>query len=428
MEKSVFQFVKFSFLKRLKFVLALLILCVTALTSQAQLFDMLGNPQITLNLVHPPTMGIKVNKIAFAPPTGRCSDQIINDLISDFVNNNVEVIDRNKVESILSQYNYSNGGYIDQATANAIRKSSGAMALVFVRVERCTTQQDKSTGVVNQYDSKAKKNFPVKMFYAKNRAFLKASIQTVDLASGRTFAAQTFDYSPEKVNQSDRGFPEFPADFDVQDIAYRMLVSDVHNMFISWTEAKTLYFYDDKDCGMKAAYQALKSNDLDQAFNLSQQAVETSKNTTGLKDKVLGHVNYNMGMCYMLKYDFDKALEFLREAARLRPGSIVNDAIASCIKQRDLAISWQQIDDAAAKKDARVQARDDRANQKEQANTLTNADIISLTKQKLSKGIIIQKINASKCSFDTSTKALVALKNAGVAEDVISVMMDHSNQ
>ena len=418
----------FSFLKRPRIVLVLLILCMSVLTSKAQLFDMLSNPQITLNLVHPPTMGIKVNKIAFAPPTGRCSDQIINDLISDFVNNNVEVIDRNKVESILSEHNYSNGGYIDQATATAIRKNSGASALVFVRVERCTTQQDKSTGNVNQYDSKTKKNFSVKMFYAKNRAFLKASIQTVDLASGRTFAAQTFDYSPEKVNQSDRGFPEFPSDFDVQDIAYRMLVSDVHNMFISWTEAKTLYFYDDKECGLKAAYQALKSNDLEQAFNLSQQALETSKNTPGTKDKVLGHVNYNMGMCYMLKYDFDKALDYLREAAKLRPGSIVNDAIASCIKQRDLAISWQQIDDAAAKKDARVQARDEKADQKEQAKMFTNADVISLTKQKLSKGIIIQKINASKCNFDTSTKALVALKNAGVSEDVISVMMDRSNQ
>jgi tetratricopeptide (TPR) repeat protein len=418
---------KTSFLKMRRIIMTILIFLTASFTAKAQLFDMLSNPQITINLVHPPTSGLKVNKIAFGPSWGRGSDEIVNELSHDFTNNNIEVVERGNLTRIMADHNLPTRGFIDQAAAKSLGKVLGPAAMVLVKVQRFETQRDKSTANVQQYDSKTKQKYTVKEFYSKTRTFLKATIQTIDLTTGRTFVAQTFEYSPERMNKSTQGFPEFPSDFEVQDVAIKMMAYDVHRMFVTWTEPKTLYFYDDKDFGMKAAYQALKSNDLEQAFALSKQAMETCKNTPGAKEKVLQHVNYNMGMCYMLLGEYDNALDFLRTAAKVKSGSIVNDAIASTLKQRDLASAMQQMDDKASMDADISQKNEENAIQQEEANTLTNASIIELTKSKLSKGIIIQKIRTSKCRFDTSSKALVALKNAGVNEEVITQMMEVSN-
>ncbi len=58
-----------------------------------------------------------------------------------------------------------------------------------------------------------------------------------------------------------------------------------------------------------------------------------------------------------------------------------------------------------------------------QDETLTNADIIDMTRAKLGTELIIQKIQSTKCNFDTKTKSLIALKIAGVDDKVISVML-----
>jgi hypothetical protein len=55
---------------------------------------------------------------------------------------------------------------------------------------------------------------------------------------------------------------------------------------------------------------------------------------------------------------------------------------------------------------------------------LTNSDVVKLVRVKLGDGIIISKIKASDCKFDTSVDALVKLKEAGVSDAVIQAMHD----
>ena len=397
------------------------------LTANAQFFDELSNPKVTLNLTHPPGLGLKITKVAFGPATGDCSDQIIDAVISDFVSNGIEVIDRNNLTTLLAEHNLTLSGYVDKTSAAAIGKILGPSALIFIKVQRCATQQDKLTDKETKTNYETKKKYEVTAFYSRTRAFLKASVQTVDLATGRIFAAQTLDYSPELYNKSYEGYPEFPAEFDVQEKAFQMLVTSVHRMFLPWTEQTELYYYDDKDCGLKLAYQALKAGDVDQAYNLSQQNLETCKNTSGVKDKVLAHAWYNMGMSHMIRYEYDQALEHFREAAKLRPGNIVANAIADCQKAKNLATAMQQIDEKASLEAEKSQQETEKAVQAEMAGTLTNADVIELCQKKLPNALIIQKIKTSKCKFDTSPDALVTLTNAGVTEEIMMVMLEKGN-
>jgi hypothetical protein len=57
---------------------------------------------------------------------------------------------------------------------------------------------------------------------------------------------------------------------------------------------------------------------------------------------------------------------------------------------------------------------------------MTNRDVIRLVKAKIADDIIVAKIQKSKTKFDTSVEGLVALKQAGVSDDLISVMVNAS--
>ncbi len=392
--------------------------------AHAQFFDHLTNPTLSVRLKHPAGLGLKISKIAFGPTSGQCSGQIVGALIDDFVSNRIEVIDRENLDAILAEHDFSLSGYVDQTSAAAIGKIIGPSAIIFVKTHRCTTQQDRFYDTETRYDKQTKRKYSVRVFYSRTRAFLKASIQTVDLATGRIFAAQSLDYSPEQQNKSYQGYPEAPAGFDVLDGAIRLAVRDVHRMFLPWSERTELVYYNNKACGLQQAFQALKAGDVDRAFDLSRQNLETCKSTPKVKDKVLGHAYYNVGMSYMTRDEYDRALEYFRQAARLRPGNIVTQAMADCQKAKRLMLAMQRIDERAVFQAEKRQVEGERAAQVETANTLTNADVIKMVQQKLPDSIIVQKIVSSKSKFDTSPDSLIALTDAGVSAEVMLAMME----
>src|SRR6185503_20095259 len=54
---------------------------------------------------------------------------------------------------------------------------------------------------------------------------------------------------------------------------------------------------------------------------------------------------------------------------------------------------------------------------------VVNADIVEMSRAGLLPTVLIAKIKTSQCKFDTSPSALVALKEAGVADDVLMEMV-----
>ena len=424
MQKIFTKFHELS-LKRMKVVLVLLISIGFIINASAQGFDALSNPKIYVKLTHPPGLGLKINKVVFNPATGNCSDQIIDAMISDFVSNNVEVIDRNNLQAILAEHDFTFSGYVDKNSAASIGKIIGPSAMITVKVLRCQTEiKDNLYVDEKKYNYETKQNYIARAYIARTTVYLKASIQTTDLTTGRIFTSRVLEYSPVKENKAYNGRPEAPAEFDVQELAFRYLTSDVHRMFFPWTESTDLYFMDDKDGGLKEAFKALKAGDIAQAFELSKKNLEFCKNSTDIKEKVLAHAYYNLGMMYFIQNDYDKAIEFFQESQKIRPGNIVTESISECNRAKALASEMQKVDDKAAIEIEKSNNQAQKAEQSQIANTLTNSDIIALTEKKLPTNLIIQKIKTSTCNFNTSTDELVKLTNAGVSEDVILLMME----
>ncbi len=55
---------------------------------------------------------------------------------------------------------------------------------------------------------------------------------------------------------------------------------------------------------------------------------------------------------------------------------------------------------------------------------LTNADVIRMTQLKFGDSVVIAKIKASSCRFDIGMEALSKLKEAGVSDSIIQVMVE----
>jgi tetratricopeptide (TPR) repeat protein len=341
------------------------------------------------------------------------------------VSNNVEVIDRDNLKAILAEHDFNFSGYVDQTKAVAIGKIIGPSALVTVKVLRCETKiQNNLFNVETRHDYQTHTDYQVTAFISRTSVFLKVSIQTADLTTGRIFTARVLEYSPSRENKSYQGRPEAPEEINVQEMAFKSLAADVHKLYFPWSEMINLYYFDDKDGGLKQAFQALKAGDRDLAFNLSVQNLENCRNTADIKDKILAHAYYNLGMSYFIRGEYDKAIENFVEAQKLRPGEIVTKSISECKRAEALAIELQQVEDKASIEAEQTQYETEQAIQAQEAVTLTNADIITLTQKKIPKSLIIQKIKTSNCRFDTSTEAIVALTSAGVSEDVILLMME----
>jgi hypothetical protein len=59
-----------------------------------------------------------------------------------------------------------------------------------------------------------------------------------------------------------------------------------------------------------------------------------------------------------------------------------------------------------------------------QSETLTNADVVEMTRAGLGAPIITQKISSTGANFDISAKALIELKKSGVSDEVIQAVIE----
>ncbi len=310
--------------------------------ANAQFWDAF-NPKVNVTLTHPPGYRVKLSRAAFAQAQGRCADQLLDPLTALFVDRDVEVLDRQHLDSILAEHKFSLSGYVDSSQAAELGRMLGSGVLLFLNVTRCETKQDPT-----YRDEDRGKKGRVRIYISTTKADLKGSLQVVDLTTGKILKKYQFAASPSRKNEAEGGRPEYPDENDVLDAAIADVVHDqIERLFFSWTERQDLIYYDDKQCGMKQAYQALKAGDAAGALKASIDNVEACKTNPEIKPKHLGRAYYNLGMSYFVAGEYDKALESFQETVKLHPGDIVSNAIAQCNRAKQMNSELQQYEERA---------------------------------------------------------------------------------
>ena len=408
------------------------ILLVLAATSEihGQWRSRAGNPAISVEIEHPPEHPIIVEKVVFWPAMGECGIDVVSALTDRFVGRGIEVVDWRKLEPVLAEHDFSFSGVLDRKSVDRMSRVLGPSTLLVVQVNRCAAERQRFRSSEKRQDSDSDSTYKVTIYHAKTLALLDLSVQTADLTTGRIFDPESIVHSPSLERTSEDGYPESPSRFELQAIAFKRAARDVSRMLLPQVQKRSLVFFDNKKCNLKAAYQALKSGDEERALKLSLEILDACKNYPDPKmkpkrlRKLLANAHYNAGVMHRIRGDLEVGLQYLLEAERLRPVEIMAEAVADCREAIQARDAIQGIREEVRQAALEFQERLASEEEIQADNTLTNSGVIALVKMGLPEAIIVKKIETSTCEFDVSPEALVGLTQAGVGESVILSMME----
>ena len=315
-----------------------------ALPVQAQFWSELANPKVEVTLVHPPGLGLKVQRLAFAPSRDLNSRELADALTADLVQSRqVEVLDRTHLEAVLREQELGASGYVEPATIAKLGKLLGPSVLVIVNVNRSDLSRSRSTREERSTDYKTKQEVVRLKHTSLTSLDFSATVQVLDLSTGRVFGAQRLEDSPSLSNHSYEGFPAFPRDADVRRLAFDAAKGKVLRLLLSWTEAQKLTFFDDDAFGMAKAHERLRAGDVRGALDLAFEGLEQSKRDKGQKPKYYPRAHYNVGIIRFIQGHYEEALPYLRSALDMQPdASIFQTALRECQEAIDLQQALRQ--------------------------------------------------------------------------------------
>ncbi len=320
--------------------------CLLLSGSAAAGWGDLFTTQIEVGLEHPPDLGFTIDRVAFAEATGRCSGELVDALISEFVASGVEVIERERIEELLESIDFSASGYIAKKDAIALGQLLGPSALVFLDVQRCTEEQSRTTKTTQT------KKGTYRTYYSTTTAYFKSSLRIVDIATGRIFSSKVVEETRQDTNSSRDGYPEYPSKYELHDAAIGGAVAQVRRLFFRWTEVLAMRFFKDDKCGLKDVYHLVRIGDYEGAVAQAEDHLAQCQAQPKVKPKLLARAHYNTGMSHFLVGELDGALGFFEQAYRVKPGSNMRQAVNTCKRAIGLAEEMSAFESRLARRQA----------------------------------------------------------------------------
>lgn len=306
----------------------------SGLFAHAQFIKWGTDKTIPLSISHPPQFGLTVKRVAFGQPGGSCpgeaTELVDRMILPDFQQNQMDVIERQALNQIMSEHKFNETAYADPSSAAQLGRILGPSALIIVSVNNCSSSQ---LPLFND-----QKNFlngaVTRTFISKTRYSLEGSLRIVDLTTGQILGSHNFQSNKEQSNDSQQGQPEYPPVDQVKDQAMQDVGFQVHAMFFPSGDGVELTFYDDKDCNLNQVYQMYKNGDRDGALHTMDANLEECK-TGKHKDKTLARADYDDALLHCLHKDYDQASALFTSAMDVKGADAVSTAAAACARAKD---------------------------------------------------------------------------------------------
>lgn len=317
--------------------------------AMAQFWSELANPKVEVLLTHPPSLGLKMARVAFLPGRELASRELADQLTAGLVESGaMEVVDRSNLDAVLREQELGLNGYFDPATITTLGKLLGPTALVVVNVNRSDISKSQATKEERVKDKKG-----VEQIRTERRSItaldFTASVQVVDLATGRIFGAQRIEENPSRATSSYDGWPAYPQEAEVRKEAYGRAQARIMRMLIPWTEKRQLTFFNDKEFMMDQAHQRLEARDYAGALDVAHRGLELSKQDKSRKPKYYPRAWYNVGIIHFIRGDYEEARPFLQQALDMQPdASIFKTALRESMDALDLQAQMRRVDERSA--------------------------------------------------------------------------------
>jgi hypothetical protein len=386
----------------------------------AQSWESLSNPRFEVPITHSPDVVLRgVTKVSVLEFGGhrQCGLELSERLaIAIRESGKFELIDRSNISAILQEQGLQSSGAFNQAQAIKLGELVGPAAIFSGKVTRCSVE---NSPLLNGGQYKDSRGFEHTKYVRRTTAHITASVSLIDLTTGKVYAGNLLDVSQPIENEAFDASPEAPSADAALTRMYQQAVWEVKKMILPWHESVKLTVYDDRKCGLAKSAAQLKRGDFTGAAEGLREALRRSCDAPNDK-KLLAKAHYNLGIALAYSSQPDSGLKELQTSADLRDSDIANKAIQAV----RVMVALDQKRRTKEVASAELGAAADAAAEKAAAGLLTNKDVIEMVKAKLSDAIVVGKIKSSLCKFDTTPRALIALKEAGASDNVVVALTE----
>lgn len=263
---------------------------------------------------------------------GSHARDIEDEFTTALLNSNIfEVLDRQHLDSVMSEHELSLTGIIDETTSAELGKIIGAGVLVFGRV-----QGDKYDEETSKADPTTYKDGSVhQTHYRKGTYNLSVNIKLIDIVTSRILASKTLSEAYVSTKSADNKWPE---SIDV-DRLYSLCIKSVSGQFMRLVapydvEVKCSFQTDKLLPEVDAAITQLKIGEWEEGLRLFQQAADKKD----LEPKISAKAYYNLGLAQTYNGMYDESLQNLKKAFSLMPKSkFYMEAINTCKAEKEKA-------------------------------------------------------------------------------------------
>jgi hypothetical protein len=282
---------------------------------------------------------VGVTKIAVSQFDGDCGADL-TDRLTELVSNSrkFEVLDRVNLQKVLAEQDFHFTGRVDDATAARLGKILGPTALVFGRVSYCKTVV--TTGLVES-DSRGR----VVNYVSKTKGNVTASIQLVELTTGRVLKEKNYDGLAERVNRNPNGPPEAPDEHVVQLAALASWINQASHLLLPWNETVEFKIHNDdpsdKTWSLKHAADLMKTGQFEPAAAEFKSVVDQhQKDDSPDADKYMPKALYDLGIALTYAGRPNEGIKALQDSNLRHPDARITEAID---KARSIASLQQEV-------------------------------------------------------------------------------------
>lgn len=294
----------------------------------AQCVEELIYPKVYYKSVQMPLLGLKIDQAVIRSVSGDCSEQIksiLNESLQQDLNQRLFEdkahisCDSNSLDLVLPYY--------QQFDSLLIKGGRGVE--IDIKVIQCSTTFNSDLCLHER-----KVNFISSTYMSRTSVNLHVVVYFYDKNSSLLLKQESWNLSSCKENRSNERQPPTPQEEDVQKMVFEELSDKINRLIFPWVDNVGILFMNDRSFGIKEAYKKLQEGDIDSAFTKSKAILRNCINSPKVGKRALAHAYYNVGVLYLVKGDYEKALENLSEAKRIRPCTSVTYALGLCERER----------------------------------------------------------------------------------------------
>lgn len=277
-------------------------------------------------------------KIAIGGIRGEGGNDLTDELTQALIESaRFEVLDRNHIQTIMDEHKLNMSGMVDETAAVQIGKFIGSAAMIFGRVSNYKYDEKYSEGTI-----KDRKGIFHRTYTREGSVIVSVTLQLISVETGKIIISKIlssddlserrglFSFSSSGsggTSKTTQGQDDLPAEkIDPEPLfanARQLIVQRFMKMIAPYTVNEQVNFITDSDIPeLKSGFNMAKIGNWDEAVRLFRKA----KNNH-LDNSI---TYYNLGVAYMCLRDYDRAIDELEKAHKIKPDSRYLQEMTRC--------------------------------------------------------------------------------------------------